>query len=114
MVTPVLIAAFEVPPSADEPFIAAWDLAREDARATLFRALRDDVRLRFVELAGADAAAADLGYPAHLAIYDVAREDGEPHGAGGTVQIEVWEVAEDADARLLAEWDRSRGVLARQ
>jgi len=113
-VTPVLISAFEVPQRADEPFIAAWDRAREGARATLYRALRDDVRLRFVDLEGADAAAADLGYPAHLGIYDVAREDGDPDSAGGTVRIEPREVAEDADDRLLSEWDQVRRVLARQ
>ena len=53
-----LIDAFEVPPEADEPFIAGWERARDflatrDGFSTtaLHRALRQDTALRFVNVA---------------------------------------------------------------
>ena len=66
-----LITAFEVPPDADEPFIAgARDFlaAREGfAASALYRALRDDVDFRFVNVARLDSpqeGIADPDFPA--------------------------------------------------
>ena len=59
-----LINAFEVPPGADEEFVAGWErarayLAERDAfhSTALYRALRADVALRFVNIAVIDAPA---------------------------------------------------------
>ena len=42
------VELFAVPPGEDDAFLAAW---REEARpAVLYRALRDDVDFRFVEI----------------------------------------------------------------
>src|SRR4051794_23024475 len=74
--TVTLINAFEVPPHADEPFIAGWERAR-DFLATregftttaLHRALRSDADFRFVNVAGVDSpqtwqrAIADPAFP---------------------------------------------------
>jgi len=106
-----LIAAFEVPPDADEAFIGAWEQARD--RGALHRALRSDVTLRFVEVAGAEAdVPAALPFPAHAALYEVAHEDGEPDGAGGVLLFEPFEVPADANERFLAASARVRELFA--
>src|SRR5689334_871279 len=132
--TVTLINAFEVPPDADEAFIAGWERARDflatkdGFRATaLHRALRPDADFRFVNVAAVDSpqaltdAIADpavpggrMPFPAHPSLYEVVREDGEPDAAGGVVLINPFEVEADADEDFLAGWDRARGLLARQ
>jgi hypothetical protein len=68
----VQIELFAVAPGDDEAFLASW--RRERAGATLYRALRDDVRFRFVSV-GAGAG------------YELVHEDGTPDVAGGVAQI---------------------------
>jgi heme oxygenase (mycobilin-producing) len=96
-----LINLFEVPPDEDERFVAAWERAR-DAAAALHRALREDVRFRFVDVAPAGDA------------YEVVREHGTPDIEGGVVLIDPFDVPADQDERFLAGWDGAREVLAQQ
>jgi heme-degrading monooxygenase HmoA len=127
-----LINAFEVPPEADEPFIAGWERARDflatrDGFSTtaLHRALREDTALRFVNVARVESpdawqqAIADPEFPggrmpftSHPSLYEAVREDGEPDGAGGVVLINPWEVPVGEDERFLTEWVRAREALA--
>jgi len=127
-----LINAFEVPPDADAAFAAAWEPARafladrDACRATaLHRALRDDVGLRFVDVARVDSPAAwrdvveDPGYPgaelpftAHRGLFEVVREDGDLDGAGGVVLISPFEVPAGEDERFVAGWNAVRELFA--
>jgi heme-degrading monooxygenase HmoA len=126
-----LITAFEVPPEADEPFIAGWERARDflatrDGFSTtaLYRALREDTVLRFVNVAHVDSpdawqqAIADPEFPgrmpftSHPSLYEAVREDGEPEGEGGVVLINPWEVPVGEDERFLTDWMRARDALA--
>jgi heme-degrading monooxygenase HmoA len=117
--TLTLITAFEVPPDADETFIAAWERAR-DGRATLHRALREDVDLRFVDVAQVDSAeerdeaVAGGSFQSHDGVYEVAREDRTPDVEGGVVLINPFEVPDGADERFLSGWDGARDALAQQ
>jgi heme-degrading monooxygenase HmoA len=106
---PTAIAAYEVPPDADERFLASWERAAPPA-AVLHRALRADVDFRFVAV----GAGPELPFPTHTGEYDVAREDGSPDVAGGVVLVNAFEVPEGDDERFLARWERARGTLARQ
>ena len=92
-----LIELFEVPPADDEAFLAAWRHERPGGVA-LFRALRDDVPVRFVGLAPSTSPDA----------YEVVHEDGAPEGPGGVVLIEPLEV--DA-AAVRAYFAGRRGYL---
>src|SRR3954469_25098096 len=94
--TVTLINAFEVPPQADEPFIAGWERARDFLAAregfsakALHRALRRDAELRFVAVATVDSPqdwrrgdpafpGGEPGVTANPGLYDVVHEDGEP------------------------------------
>jgi heme oxygenase (mycobilin-producing) len=123
-----LINAYEVPPDADEEFIAGWERVR-DLLATkggyqataLHRALRPDVDFRFVDVARVDSGVSDaavpgatLPYRAHPGLYEVVREDGTPDIEGGVVLINPFEVADEDDERFLAGWDRAREAIAQQ
>jgi hypothetical protein len=115
---PTLIAAFEVPPVADNAFLAWWTAARGAAleRAELHRALREDVALRFVAIAAPVAVpvVADGPFVVHAAAYAPAVEDGTPAGAGGVVRIDAFEVPVGDDARFGAAWRAARTVVAAQ
>jgi heme oxygenase (mycobilin-producing) len=131
--TVTLINAFEVPPEADEAFIAGWERARDflatkDGFITtaLHRALRPDAEFRFVNVARVDSPAAwqraiaDPAFPggkmpfaAHPSLYEVAREDGDATG-DGVMLINPFEVPAEADDQFLAGWDRARELLAQQ
>jgi heme oxygenase (mycobilin-producing) len=105
-----LINPFEVPPAADDAFLASW---RRDS--TLYRALREDVDFRFVEVAPESGLPEAGGeFPSHPGLYEFARVDGMPDVDGGVVLINPFEVPDDADERFLAGWDRARDVLAEQ
>jgi Antibiotic biosynthesis monooxygenase len=67
----------------------------------LYRALRADVRYRFVVVAPGPG-------------YDVADEDGDPDGAGGVVLIEPFAVPPGDDERFLAAWREAHAALAAQ
>ena len=130
--TVVLINAFEVPPEADEPFVAGWERARDflagrdGFRSTaLHRALRPDAEFRFVNIAQVDSpeawrdAIADPAFPggkmpfaAHPSLYEVVHEDGAPDGTEGVILINAFEVPADADEPFLAGWMRARELLA--
>jgi hypothetical protein len=71
----VSIEFFEVPPQEDEEFLAAW--AAEGGGA-LYRAIRDDVRCRFVAVTAGGG-------------YELVREDGAPEVSGGVVLVHEWE-----------------------
>src|SRR4051812_23174484 len=97
----VLIEAFEVPPDADDAFLAG----PRPAGATVHRALRDDVDFRFVEVSRADAPAdRPTPFASHAARYEVAHEDGAPDGSEGVVLINFFEVPPDADEAFVAGW----------
>lgn len=132
--TVTLINAFEVPPEADEPFVAGWERARDFlagkdgfSETALHRALRPDAAFRFVNVARVESpeawrqAIADPEFPggkmpfaAHPGLYEAVREDGAPDGSDGVVLINAFEVASDEDERFLNGWDRARDMLAAQ
>jgi heme oxygenase (mycobilin-producing) len=132
--TATLINAFEVPPEADEPFIAGWERARDFlagregfAATALHRALRDDVDFRFVNVARVESvevwqeAIADPDFPggqmpfkAHPGLYEVVHEDGTVDDAGGVVLIDPFAVPAGADDEFRAGWGRVRELLAGQ
>jgi hypothetical protein len=115
--TRTLISAFEVPPHADETFIAGWERAREPFPRALHRALRADVDFRFVDVAQVDSPQVRsnaLAFPAHASLYEVVREHGTPDIEGGAVLIDPFEVQQEEDERFLAGWGRGQEVLARQ
>jgi heme-degrading monooxygenase HmoA len=112
-----LINAFEVSPAADEAFLADWERARESLATqggfgaiALFRALRSDVDLRFVDVARVDAA--EERFASHPSLYEVVHEDGTPDREGGVVLINHVEVPAGEDARFMAGWERAREALA--
>jgi heme-degrading monooxygenase HmoA len=129
-----LINAFEVPPEADEPFVAGWERARDFLAArdgfgatALHRALRDDVDFRFVNVARVESpdvwrrAVGDPVFPgreirfaSHPALYEVAHEDGAPDGSEGVVLINAFEVPPESDAPFLAGWGDAREAMAAQ
>jgi heme-degrading monooxygenase HmoA len=129
-----LISAFEVPPDADETFIAGWEQARDlfkqrdGATATaLHRALRPDVEFRFVNvtrvqspeawrraIGDAEFGGATTVFTAHSGLYEVLHEDGVPEGPGGVILINPFEVPTGDDEAFLAGWDRARELLATQ
>jgi heme-degrading monooxygenase HmoA len=131
--TVTLINAFEVPPEADEPFIAGWERARDFlatrdgfSRTALHRALRRDARFRFVNVARVDSpeawkrAIADpafpggkMPFPAHPGLYEVVHEDGALDG-DGVILINAFEVPADADEPFITGWNRARELLAAQ
>lgn len=121
----ILIEAFEVPPDADDAFVAAWERARAlpaergAARASaLHRALRADVTLRFVHTALVDSpaagwdAGAELPFPGHAGRYDADDEDGEPDGAGGVLLICPYAVPAGEEERFAIAWGTVRALLA--
>lgn len=129
--TVTLVNAFEVPPEADEPFVAGWQRARDFlatrdgfSATALHRALRPDATFRFVNVAQVDspqawrAAIADPAFPggqlpfrAHPGLYEIVHEDGAPDGTEGVILINPFEVPPDADEPFLAGWERARSAL---
>jgi hypothetical protein len=80
-----VIEFFRVPPAQDEAFVAAWR-AEAGPGATLHRALRADVRLRFASL---------------------------PSGArGGVLLLVPFDVSTGDEDRFLAAWEPVREVFA--
>jgi Antibiotic biosynthesis monooxygenase len=65
----------------------------------IYRALREDVRYRFV------AIAPGTGYETHF-------EDGDPDGPGGVVLVEPFAVPSEHDERFLAAWREAHAALA--
>jgi heme-degrading monooxygenase HmoA len=103
---PTPITAFEVPPGADSAFLAAW----RGGDALLYRALRADVRFRYVAVGAAPAGE----FHARAGRYEIVREHATPDVAGGAVLIEPYEVAPEDDDRFLAGWDAVRAAHAEQ
>jgi Antibiotic biosynthesis monooxygenase len=68
---------------------------------SLYRALRADVRYKFVVVAPGSG-------------YEVAHEDGDPDGAGGVVAVEPFAVPPGEDQRFLAAWREAHATLAAQ
>ena len=132
--TVTLINAFEVPPEADEPFIAGWERAREFLAArdgfsatALHRAWRADAEFRFVNVARVESpeawrrAIADpefpggrMPFPAHPGLYEAVYEDGTPDARDGVILINAFEVPADADEPFITGWNRARELLAAQ
>jgi heme-degrading monooxygenase HmoA len=109
---PVRISAFEVPAQHDESFVSEWDRAASGSPgATLHRALRADVRFRFVGVAR-DTPEGELSSASHSASYDVVHQDGAPDGREGVMFINPSEVPDDADETFLHGWNRAREALA--
>jgi heme-degrading monooxygenase HmoA len=99
----IRIELFEVRPDADEAFLATWNAS---PTTTLYRALREDVRFRFVVVAQAT--------PRDHAQYEVVREDGRPDVSGGVRLINPFEVPPGDDERFIAGWEAARATLNRQ
>src|SRR4051812_4863701 len=119
--TVTLINAFEVPPEADEAFIAGWQRARDFLAAqngfgttALHRALQPGADFRFVNVARVESpeawrrAISDPAFPgarmpftAHPGLYEVVREDGAAD-APGVVLINLFEVPAGEDEHFLA------------
>jgi heme-degrading monooxygenase HmoA len=68
---------------------------------TLYRALRRDVRFRFVVIGGNESTP-----------YDVIREDGSVDEPGGTVLIDPFEVPDGRDDAFLTGWDSAHARLS--
>jgi hypothetical protein len=75
----VSIEWFEVPPEEDEEFVAAW---AAEGGGVLYRAIRDDVRCRFVAVTTGGA-------------YELVRDDGVAEVSGGVVLVHEWEEPPD-------------------
>ena len=104
----VLIEAFDVPPHADDAFVAAWE--RDAARTgALYRALRADVTLRFVHIS--PVAVEDAAVPG-AGLYEIDDEDGEPGGAGGVLLICPYAVPVGEEDRFATAWSAVRELLA--
>ena len=88
----MLIEFFEVPPDADEAFLADWQ--RERGGATLYRAIRPDTPVRFVSVAPGGS-------------HELIHEDGDVDGEGGIIRIDVID-----DELSLVEWREAREVFA--
>jgi heme-degrading monooxygenase HmoA len=95
------ITAFDVPPEGDEAFLAGC------SGAVVHRALRPDVRFRFVAVGPADVGGTG-------GAYELLWELGTPDVEGGAVRIELFDVPGDEDERFLPSWERLRGALAQQ
>jgi hypothetical protein len=100
------ITASEVPPEADEEFLAGR------GEAILHRALRPDADFRFVEVGRKDSPGSRFN--ARTSDYEVLREVGTPDIEGGVALIDLFEVPDDEDERFLAGWERLREALAQQ
>jgi hypothetical protein len=69
----VSIEFFDVRPDEDEEFLGAW---AAEGRGVLYRAIRDDVRCRFVAIAAGTE-------------YELVREDGWDAESGGVVLVQA-------------------------
>ncbi len=131
----VLINLFEVPPGADEGFLAGWERARDFLAAqdgyrstALHRSLGGEAEFRFVNVSEWDSPAAfqaatghprfpgrDLPFAGHAGLYQVVAEDPPPgEDPGGVVLINAFEVPPASDDAFLAGWEASRQVLRAQ
>ena len=91
------ITFFEVPPDADEAFLAAW---AQDGAGQLWRALRDDVALRFVAVEQAEDGE-----------YELTAEAGRNEVAGGVLLVQA---VDDPDAWAAEDLTGHRGFLGRR
>jgi heme-degrading monooxygenase HmoA len=114
-----LINVFNVPPEADEAFMAEWERVRESLAAqdgfagiALLRALRADVEHRYVDIARVDASREP--FASHPGLYEVVHDEGTPDGAGGVVLVNPFEVPAGEDEGFVAAWERVRALLAQQ
>ena len=73
------IEFFAVPPEEDEDFLAAWTA---EGGGVLYRAIRDDVRCRFVAVRPGRS-------------YELVREDGTQDVEGGVVLVHEWDAPPD-------------------
>jgi heme oxygenase (mycobilin-producing) len=128
----ILINAFEVPPDADEPFIAGWERARavlsvmeRSSAPSLHRALRREAEFRFVDIGRAASLDGwrealtdpllpepDAAFPAHPGAYEIVHEDGTPDGTEGVLLVNPFEVPAGEDEQFLEGWRVARELLA--
>jgi Antibiotic biosynthesis monooxygenase len=124
----VLINPFEVPPEAEEGFIAGWERARDfpatqgGYRSTqLHRSLGSDAEFRFVnvaEWASLGSFQAATGHPTSLggscrsrpprAVPGPARGPAVAEDPGGVVLINAFEVPPEGGDAFLAGWEGTR------
>ena len=90
----MLIERFEVPPDADDAFLADWQRERGAHGATLYRAIRPDAPVRFVSVAPGDS-------------HEVIHEDGDVDGSGGIIRIDVF-----SGEPSLRAWHAARETFA--
>lgn len=130
-----LINAFEVPPRADEQFVAAWSRARDllaaqpgYGGASLHRALAPDARFRYVNLGHwqsvehfraatqtAGIRADTFPFPAHPGLYQaVTSEQRLTNGHSSSVTlINLFEVEPEQDEHFIAGWQAACDQLSR-
>jgi antibiotic biosynthesis monooxygenase len=89
-----LLEFFDVPPDADDAFLADWRRERGAAGAQLYRAIRDDAPVRFVSVAPGGA-------------YELVHEDGDVDSGGGVFQITTFA---GAGAEFLPAWQRLHAI----
>ena len=132
-----LINAFEVPPHADEQFVAAWSRARDllapqpgYGGATLHRALAPAARFRYVNLGhwqtldhfraatqSAGIRADAFPFPAHPGLYQVVTSEqrlSNGNGNGSVTLINLFEVDPGQDEQFIARWQAARDQLSRR
>jgi hypothetical protein len=103
---PLHITLFEVPPDADDRFLAGWQ-----STGVLFRALRRDVAFRFVALTDAPVQAP---FRSRSGEYEAVYAKGAPDGRDGVTLIDPIEVPAGADETFLAGWHRRRDAFSAQ
>lgn len=132
-----LINAFEVPPHADEQFVAAWSRARDllapqpgYGGATLHRSLTPDARFRYVNLGHwqtldhfrsaietADIRADAFPFPAHPGLYQAVSSEqrlSNGNSSSSVTLINLFEVEPDQDEQFIAGWQAARDQLSRR
>jgi heme-degrading monooxygenase HmoA len=131
----VLINLFEVPPGADEGFIAGWEAARDSSPPRTATAPPPCIAASAqMSSSGSstwpsgplrrpsrpppsqpDFPGRELPFPAHPGLYRVVAEDPPPpEDPGGVVLINAFEVPPEGDDAFLAGWEGTRAFLHAQ
>jgi hypothetical protein len=91
------IELFDVPPSADEAFLAHWE---REGDGTLYRSVRGDAPVRYVAVG---SGAGD---------YEVVHDDGDVFAPGGVTLIFGTDVAPGDEEAFLRKWQHAREAVA--
>jgi heme oxygenase (mycobilin-producing) len=123
----ILINPFEVPPEAEDAFLAGWERARDFLRSrqvagdtALHRSLRPDADFRFVNVAriesvetwraaiqSPDFPGRDMPFKAHPSLYRVVHQEGPDGDERPAVLINPFEVPAGEEDLFFKEWQRA-------